>query len=114
MYSVLPVERLDNSFDSLTRCAADEKGVSYDTMQRKVGTDFPNVGRRYAPRVRRCDLYGGGGPHGPDLVGAVLRDSGRGGDIEMSRKSETATDLAIGNNGRMSGCVTLKYSEFWH
>ena len=38
--------------------AADERGLSYDTVQRKVSNaELPNVGRKHAPRVRRCDLY---------------------------------------------------------
>lgn len=37
--------------------AAKEAGVSYDTMQRKVGRDIPNAGEKGAPRVRRCDLH---------------------------------------------------------
>lgn len=37
--------------------AAKEAGVSYDTMQRKVGREIPNAGEKGAPRVRRCDLH---------------------------------------------------------
>ena len=38
--------------------AAEEKGRSYDTIQRRVASgDLPNVGRRHRPRVRRADLY---------------------------------------------------------
>lgn len=37
--------------------AATEAGVSYDTMQRKVGSEIPNAGEQGAPRVRRCDLH---------------------------------------------------------
>ncbi len=38
--------------------AAEEKGRSYDTIQRRVASgDLPNVGRKHRPRVRRTDLY---------------------------------------------------------
>ena len=38
--------------------AAEEKGRSYDTIQRSVASgDLPNVGRKHRPRVRRADLY---------------------------------------------------------
>jgi len=38
--------------------AAEEKGRSYDTIQRRVATgDLPNVGRKHRPRIRRADLY---------------------------------------------------------
>ena len=38
--------------------AAEERGRSYDTIQRRVASgDLPNVGRRHRPRVRRADLY---------------------------------------------------------
>lgn len=37
---------------------AEELGVSYDTVQRKVANgEFPNAGRKNAPRVRREDLF---------------------------------------------------------
>jgi hypothetical protein len=58
--------------------AAEETGLSYDTVQRRVATGrLPNVGRRGAPRVRRCDLPGT--PAGPDLAGAVLAEYRTGG-----------------------------------
>lgn len=38
--------------------AAEERGRSYDTIQRRVASgDLPNVGRKRRPRVRRADLY---------------------------------------------------------
>ncbi len=38
--------------------AAQERGRSYDSIQRRVATgDLPNVGRKHRPRVRRADLY---------------------------------------------------------
>ncbi len=38
--------------------AAEERGQSYDTIQRRVASgDLPNVGRKHRPRVRRADLY---------------------------------------------------------
>lgn len=37
--------------------AAAETGLKYDTIQKKVASgEVTNVGRRGAPRVRRCDL----------------------------------------------------------
>ena len=37
--------------------AAAETGLKYDTIQKKVANgEVANVGRRGAPRVRRCDL----------------------------------------------------------
>ena len=54
--------------------AAREVNVSYTTMQRRVARgDVPNIGRRGAPRVRRCDLHGT--PTGPNLAVRVLRDA---------------------------------------
>ena len=42
--------------------AAEERGQSYDTIQRRVATGrLHNVGRRHRPRVRRADLYGRAG-----------------------------------------------------
>lgn len=37
--------------------AAQEIGCKYDTLQRKVGSEIPNAGRKGSPRVRRCDLH---------------------------------------------------------
>lgn len=37
--------------------AAAEAGLSYDTVQRKVGGELPNAGEKGRPRVRRCDLH---------------------------------------------------------
>lgn len=38
--------------------AAEETGLAYDTLQRKVSSgEIPNVGRRGSPRVRRADLF---------------------------------------------------------
>ena len=46
--------------------AADERGISYDRMQRKVrNREIPNAGRKYAPKVRRCDIYE---PSSPTLM----------------------------------------------
>ncbi len=40
--------------------AATELGLKYDTVQRRVACgELPNAGRKGAPLVRRCDLYGG-------------------------------------------------------
>ena len=39
--------------------AAGELGVAYDTVQRRVASGLlHNAGRKGAPRVRRCELYG--------------------------------------------------------
>lgn len=39
--------------------AAEERGRSYDTIQRQVASgNLANVGRKGRPRVRRADLYG--------------------------------------------------------
>lgn len=39
--------------------AADETGLSYSAVQKKVARgDLPNAGREGAPRVRRCHLFG--------------------------------------------------------
>lgn len=37
--------------------AAQETGLAYDTIQRKVGDEIPNAGEKGTPRVRRCDLH---------------------------------------------------------
>lgn len=38
--------------------AAKERGLAYDTIQRRVASgDLPNVGRKHRPRVLRADLY---------------------------------------------------------
>ena len=61
--------------------AATELGLKYDTVQRRVACgELPNAGRKGAPRVLRCDLYGGGSsaPHlvtesgEPDIASEVL------------------------------------------
>lgn len=67
--------------------AAAESRWSYDTVQRKVAAgEIPNAGRRGAPRVRRCDLYGAPAAtpaegiqdeDGPDLAGELLESRGR-------------------------------------
>ena len=69
----------DDAAEALTLDqAAQEAGVSYTTMQRRVARGaIPNIGRPGAPRVRRCDLPGR--PAGPDLVGAVLAEYRTGG-----------------------------------
>lgn len=39
--------------------AADEAGLSYSAVQKKVARgDLRNAGREGSPRVRRCDLFG--------------------------------------------------------
>ena len=48
--------------------AADESGLAYDTVQRKVAAgEWPNTGRKGKPRVRRCDVLSlhGSPHHGP-------------------------------------------------
>lgn len=65
-----PAEALESAADELDerlrewsrelltlREASKEIGVSYDTMQRKVGREMPNAGEKGSPRVRRCDLH---------------------------------------------------------
>ena len=59
--------------------AATELGVNYDAMRKRLANgSTTNAGRKGAPRVRRCDLYGdvdsGGDPHsgGPSLVAEVF------------------------------------------
>ena len=48
--------------------AAGETGLKYDTIQRRVACgELPNAGRKGAPLVRRCDLYGGASSN-PRLV----------------------------------------------
>lgn len=37
--------------------AAQETGLAYDTVQRKVGSEIPNAGKKGTPRVRRCDVH---------------------------------------------------------
>ena len=38
--------------------AADEAGLAYDTLQRKVASgEVPNAGEKNSPRVRRADLH---------------------------------------------------------
>ncbi len=51
--------------------AAEETGRSYDSLQRAVrdGT-LPDAGRKYRPRIRRCDLYRPR-PDGPDTLALV-------------------------------------------
>lgn len=53
--------------------AADEVGCAYGAMAKRLrrGT-VPNTGRPGAPRVRRCDLHGGGGPQEERSVSDVL------------------------------------------
>lgn len=60
--------------------AADEAGLSYSAVQKKVSRgDVPNAGREGSPRVRRCDLFGNGDrprleAEGgePDVAGEIL------------------------------------------
>ena len=56
--------------------AAEEKGRSYDTIQRRVASgDLPNVGRRHRPRVRRADLYRKGSmAEGDDRIRDVMAE----------------------------------------
>ena len=56
--------------------AAEEAGLEYRAIQKRVERGrVPNVGKKGAPRVRRCDLYEGG-PRletgEPDLAEEVL------------------------------------------
>lgn len=38
--------------------AAEEAGLAYDTVQKKVASgELPNRGEKYRPKVRRADLY---------------------------------------------------------
>mgnify|MGYP006277798939 CR=1 FL=1 len=39
------------------RQAERETHWTYDTLQRKVGSEIPNAGEKGSPRVRRCDLH---------------------------------------------------------
>ncbi len=66
--------------------AATELGLKYDTLQRRVACgELPNAGRKGAPLVRRCDLYGGGSSTPrlitesgePDIAAEVLLARGR-------------------------------------
>lgn len=60
--------------------AADEAGLSYSAVQKKVARgDLPNAGREGAPRVRRCHLFGDDPEPGPvtddgdpDVAGEIL------------------------------------------
>jgi len=56
--------------------AAEERGRSYDTIQRRVATgDLPNVGRKHRPRVRRADLYRKGSmAEGDDRIRDVMAE----------------------------------------
>lgn len=59
------------------RQAAEETGLSYRALQKRIERrQVPNAGKKGAPRVRRCDLYEGGGPRletgEPDLAEEVL------------------------------------------
>ena len=59
-YAVELEERLRKwKLETLTLAeAAEELGVSYDTVQRKVASgELANAGRKNAPRVRRKDLF---------------------------------------------------------
>ena len=57
--------------------AAEEAGLNYRALQKRIERrQVPNVGKKGAPLVRRCDLHGGGGPMlqtgEPDLAEEVL------------------------------------------
>ncbi len=59
------------------RQAAEEAGLSYRAMQKRIERrQLPNVGKKGAPLVRRCDLHGGAGQRlrtgEPDLAEEVL------------------------------------------
>ena len=66
--------------------AAEELGVSYDTMGRRLRAgEIPNAGKRNRPRVRRCDLLPGKHATGPrpmtdqgepDIAEQLLSDRG--------------------------------------
>ncbi len=53
--------------------AAEEVGCAYDAMAKRLrrGT-VQNTGRPGAPRIRRCDLHGDGGPREERSVSDVL------------------------------------------
>lgn len=58
--------------------AAQESGMAYDTLQRKLSRgDLPNAGRRGAPRILRSDLHGSPSPSRGsgtiDLAGEILQ-----------------------------------------
>ncbi len=56
--------------------AADETGRSYSSLQKAVSDGrIPNTGTKGQPRIRRCDLMRVPRLDGPDLAGALLRDS---------------------------------------
>ena len=58
--------------------AADELHEPYWRIQKRVSAGvIPNVGRKHAPRVRRCDLYQPPGPqrNGPNVAGHILGQS---------------------------------------
>lgn len=67
--------------------AARETGLKYDTIQRKVGSELPNAGKKGSPRVRRADLHEFLDPPEPrlhedpveDLVETTLRAREEGG-----------------------------------
>lgn len=57
--------------------AAEEANLNYRAIQKRIERrQLPNVGKKGAPLVRRCDLHGGGGPKlqtgEPDLAEEVL------------------------------------------
>ena len=63
-----------------------ETGLKYDTVQRRVACgELANAGRKGAPLVRRCDLYGGASSTPrlvtesgePDIAAEVLLARGR-------------------------------------
>ena len=66
----LEAEERDYLFETLTlEKAAEELGVSYDTMSRRIRRgEIPNAGRKGKPKVRRCDLLLGSAPIGPRAV----------------------------------------------
>lgn len=68
--------------------AKEETGFEYDTIQKQVSDGrLPNVGRKGAPRVRRCDLFPGLFPDSvrgvrtcpvPETAGYGVERGGRG------------------------------------
>lgn len=81
----LEAEEREHLFEELTvQQAADELGVSYETIGRRLRRgDVPNAGEKNKPRVRRVDLRKQAEPAGPrpvknhgepDIAEIVLRD----------------------------------------
>lgn len=59
--------------------AAEETGLAYDTVQRKVSSgEWPNRGEKGSPRVRRCDVL-------PSLEGPTPQLAEEDGDVVDQR-----------------------------